>query len=71
MTPDDVLVDTWFQLAVVRVYGPWLSRGLALSDAEREWAAGRVRHARLVLAQREVKAPSSRYARMAFNPLEE
>ncbi|GAA4233956.1 hypothetical protein GCM10022254_37660 [Actinomadura meridiana] len=71
MTPDDVLVDTWFQLAVVRVYGPWLSRGFAVPDAERGWATRRVEHARLVLALREVETSSPPYARVAFNPSED
>jgi hypothetical protein len=71
MTPDDVLIDTWFQLAVVRVYGPWLSDGFAGPHAERECAAHRVQYARLVLAQREVKPSLPPHARVAFNPSED
>lgn len=57
MSPDAVVVDTWYQLAVMRVYGPWLSPARALPDDERRRASGRVQHARLVLSMRDVEFP--------------
>ena len=59
MSPDAVAVDTWYQLAVLRVYGPWLSPGLALPEQERSRMANRIHHARLVLSMRDVEFPQS------------
>lgn len=57
MNPDAVTVDTWYQLAVLRVYGPWLSAKLPVSDEERRQATDRVAHARLVLSMHDEPFP--------------
>jgi hypothetical protein len=51
---DEAVVDSWYQLAVIRVYGPWLRRDFVPGD-ERVRASGRVGHARLILTIRHVE----------------
>ncbi|GAA4234781.1 hypothetical protein GCM10022254_40470 [Actinomadura meridiana] len=55
MTCDEVAVDNWYQLAVIRVYGPWLRKDDLVPGDERVRASGRVGHARLILTIRHVE----------------
>ncbi|TYK52386.1 hypothetical protein [Actinomadura decatromicini] len=57
MSPDAVTVDAWYQLAVLRTYGPWLSAKLPVPDEERKQATDRVQHARLVLSIHDEQSP--------------
>lgn len=58
VTPDERAVDTWYWLAVMRVYRPWLRQTGPVPDGERSRASGRVEHARLVLAFSDVPPPT-------------
>lgn len=62
---DSVMVDTWLQIAVVRVYGPWLSPDAPVPPVERKRATGRLQHARAALALRNEQFPV-----IVFNPPE-
>ncbi|MFI0481827.1 hypothetical protein [Actinomadura sp. 9N215] len=57
MSPDELTVDTWYQVAVLRVYEPWLRMPRLVPDGERSRATGRVENARLRLGSRDVEAP--------------
>ncbi|MGI5204968.1 hypothetical protein ACQEU6_25745 [Spirillospora sp. CA-108201] len=66
MTPEQISADTLYQRAVVRVYGPWPSMEI-LADEERRRAAGRIRHARLMLTLRNAEPWLSPPAMVRFN----
>ncbi|RFS83670.1 hypothetical protein D0T12_21900 [Actinomadura spongiicola] len=66
MTPDELAVDTWLQIAVIRVYGPWLRKPGVVPGDEHVRAAGRVGHARLMLAMRNVQDPLHSVPRETF-----
>lgn len=65
-SPEEIAADSLYQRAVLRVYGPWLSRDV-LSGPERRRALARVRHARLVLSMRGVEPSSRPPAEVTFN----
>ncbi|TMQ84017.1 hypothetical protein ETD83_40955 [Actinomadura soli] len=60
MTLDELTVDTWYQLAVIRVFGSWLDPEASSAMADRQYLSGLVRHARLMLALRQVEDPALR-----------